>query len=29
MTQYWKTEPNHTSGKIKLTPPADCHITVL
>ena len=27
--QYWKTEPNHTSGKIKLTPLADCHTTVL
>ena len=24
-----KTEPNRTSGKIKLTPPADCHTTVL
>ena len=27
MTQYWKPEPNHTSGKIKVTPPADCHTT--
>ena len=28
---YWKTEPNCKSGKIKhtITPPADCHATVL
>ena len=25
VTQYWKTELNRTSGKIKLTPLADCH----
>ena len=29
LTQCWKTEPNHTSGKIKLAPPADCYTILL
>ena len=29
VTQSWETEPNHTSGKIKLIPPARLHTTVL
>ena len=26
---FYKTNPNHTSNKIKLTPPVDSHITIL
>ena len=29
VTQSWKTVPNRTSGKIKLTPPAYSYTTVL
>ena len=29
VTQSWETEPNRTSDKIKLTPPAYSHTTVL
>jgi len=29
VTQSWETIPNRTSGKIKLTPPAYNHTTVL
>ena len=29
MTKFYKTDPNRTSGKIKLTPPVDSHTIVL
>ena len=29
MTRFYKTDPNRTSGKIKLTPPVDSYTIVL
>ena len=29
VTRFYKTDPNHTSGKIKLTPPVDSYTIVL
>ena len=29
VTRYYKTDPNRTSGKIKLTPPVDSYTIVL
>ena len=29
VTRLYKTDPNHTSGKIKLTPPVDSYTIVL
>ena len=29
VTRFYKTEPNRTSGKIKLTPPVDSYTIVL